>query len=328
HSSRSPPAARDRHTVPSDSQVSDRLVYSWLNRDADDLVAESYRGAIDDAAGELAAGGVDVVAARAAHGREDPALQELVAEALDGRGARAPVARTRKWIERNEIDLGGMAVQQTRKRARLRRRIVNPVEHDVLEGHAAAVLLVQVVPAGRQQFGDRMLLVDRHQLVAQRVVRGVQRHRQSHVGLFGQSVDLWHETRSGERHAPARQVEAEIVQQDPQRRHHVAEVRQRLAHAHEDYVGDVPFGPGCGVGCGASACRALQLARGEPYLAHDLGGAQIAIEALLRGGAEGAVERAADLRGDAQRAAVRLRDEDNLEGLRRVGAQQPLARTV
>ena len=41
-----------------------------------------------------------------------------------------------------------------------------------------------------------------------------------------------------------------------------------------------------------------------------------------------AVERAADLRGDAQRAAVGLRDVDRLEGLRRVGAQQPLARAV
>src|SRR4029077_11286621 len=111
-SPRSPPAARGRHTGPAGSNGNDLLMCSWLNRDADDLVAESYRGAIDDAAGELAAGGIDVVAARAAHGREHAALQELIAEALNGRGPRAPVACARKWIERNEIDLGRMAVQQ------------------------------------------------------------------------------------------------------------------------------------------------------------------------------------------------------------------------
>jgi len=35
-----------------------------LNRDADDLVAEPDRSAIDDATGELTAGRVDVIAAR------------------------------------------------------------------------------------------------------------------------------------------------------------------------------------------------------------------------------------------------------------------------
>src|SRR6185437_16254432 len=53
-----------------------------------------------------------------------------------------------------------------------------------------------------------------------------------------------------------------------------------------------------------------------------------AVEALLRRRAERAIERTADLRGDAERAAVRLRDEDHLERLRRVGPQHPFAGAV
>ena len=78
----------------------------------------------------------------------------------------------------------------------------------------------------------------------------------------------------------------------------------------------------------ARALLAFQLARREPHLADDLRGAEVAVEALLRGRAERAVERAADLRGDAQRAALGLRDEHHLEGLRGVRAQQPLAGAV
>src|SRR4029077_21178626 len=116
--------------------------FSWLDRDADDLVAEPHGGAIDDAPGELSAGGIDVLAARAAHRREQPALQQLVPEALDHRGARATVARARKWIEGNEVEHGRVPLHKPRERTRLRRGVVHSLEHLVLERDAAAVLLV------------------------------------------------------------------------------------------------------------------------------------------------------------------------------------------
>ena len=71
-----------------------------------------------------------------------------------------------------------------------------------------------------------------------------------------------------------------------------------------------------------------ELAVRQPHLADDLGGGEVAVEALLRGRAERAVERAAHLRGDAQRAAVFLGDVDHLEGLAVAARQQPLARAV
>ena len=68
-------------------------------------------------------------------------------------------------------------------------------------------------------------------------------------------------------------------------------------------------------------------------LADDLAGGQVAHQLLGAGVAEGAGQRAADLRGDAQRAAVLFRDVDHLDlvaGAALIGrqAQQPLAGAV
>ena len=49
-----------------------------------------------------------------------------------------------------------------------------------------------------------------------------------------------------------------------------------------------------------------ELARREHDLPQDLGGREVAVEALMAGRAERAVERAARLRRDAERAAGRL----------------------
>ena len=226
-----------------------------------------------------------------------------------------------------------MALQQARQRARLRGRIVHAREHHVFEGHAAAVLLIEVMPARPQQLRDRMLAVDRHQLVAQRIIGRVQRHGQRHVGLSRELVDLGHQPRGRQRHAAPRQIEAEVIEQDAQRGHHVAEVGERLAHPHQHDVADAALVPGCAHRArrgGERALRflALELAHRQPHLPHHLGGAQVAIEALPGRGAERAVQRTADLRGNAQRAAIGLGNEHHLERLGCVGAQQPLAGAI
>jgi len=163
-----------------------------------------------------------------------------------------------------------------------------------------------------------MLAVDRHQFVAQRVVRRMQRHGQRAVHLFGELVDLRHETGRGQRHAATRDIEAEVVHQHADGGDDIAEIGERLAHAHQHHVGDA-----------ALATRLeTEFTVGEPDLADDLGGGEVAVEALLRRGAERAVEHAAHLRGDAERAAIGLGDEYRLEGLRGIGAQQPFAGAV
>src|SRR6185295_18267000 len=57
-------------------------------------------------------------------------------------------------------------------------------------------------------------------------------------------------------------------------------------------------------------------------------GVEVAIEALLAGRAESAVERAARLARDAQSAAVGFGDEDRLDRVRFIHLQQPLSRAI
>ena len=62
----------------------------------------------------------------------------------------------------------------------------------------------------------------------------------------------------------------------------------------------------------------------EEYLPHDFRGGQVAVEALLAGGAERAVERATRLARHAERAAVGLGNEDGLNRVARAHVEEPL----
>ena len=158
---------------------------------------------------------------------------------------------------------------------------------------------IHVAAARGQQFLQRPLAVDRHQLVAQGVVRRVQRDGQRHRAGFAQPIHPRHETRGRQRDPAARQAVGVVVEHHPHRGDDVVEIRQRLAHAHHHHVGD-----------GTLALREVgaQRAIGPPQLADDLARAQVAVEALPAGGAERAFERAADLARDAQRATRRFRE--------------------
>jgi hypothetical protein len=65
---------------------------------------------------------------------------------------------------------------------------------------------------------------------------------------------------------------------------------------------------------------------GQLWLANRL--LEVAIEALLAGGAERAVEHAARLARHAQRAAVRLRNEYRLDRIALIDLEEPLARSI
>src|SRR5437763_1274785 len=93
---------------------------SCLYRHADDLATEPHGRAVDDTAGELPAGGIDVIAAGAADGRQHAALQQLVAETLYHDCRRASVVGAGKRVERDEVHLGRVSLEQARQCARLR----------------------------------------------------------------------------------------------------------------------------------------------------------------------------------------------------------------
>src|SRR3954471_13900307 len=89
--------------------------FSCAHLQSEGFGAQPHRGAVGDLPGELSAGRIDVVAASLANGDHEPALHELVPEALDGRGRRAAILRSGKWIERNQIELGWLVAQQLRQ---------------------------------------------------------------------------------------------------------------------------------------------------------------------------------------------------------------------
>src|SRR5690348_10531509 len=179
-------------------------VRSLLNRHPEEFVTETHGRAVNHLARELSAGRVNVITARAADRRQHAALNQLVAKLEYGRLWRALVARPRKRVEGNEIHLRRMAFEQSGQRTRLRRGIVYTIQHDVLERHAASVLLVDVVPTGGEELGDGVLAVDRYQLAAQPVIRRMQGDSQCHVGFLGQLVDLWHQAGGRQRDTPSR----------------------------------------------------------------------------------------------------------------------------
>jgi hypothetical protein len=116
--------------------------------------------------------------------------------------------------------------------------VIDAVEHHVLEGDEVARRLLQVAAAGRHQVGQRILAVDRHQLVAQAVGRRMQRNGERHRAGVAQPVDGRHDAGSRHRDATPRQAVGVVVEHQAQCRHHVVEIGQRLAHAHQHHVAD------------------------------------------------------------------------------------------
>ena len=236
----------------------------------------------------------------------------------------------------NEIDLGGNAGQQAHQLARFGQAVVDALQHDVFEGDAPRVRQHRIVAARLEQLGDRILAVDRHQLVAQLIAHRMQRDGERRAGLGAPARDLRHDARRRQRDAPLRHRQRLAVGGQLHRRLDVVEVVERLAHAHEHDVGDLAIGrrqQASIVGLLGTLPIADAVARQED-LADDLLRREIANEALRARMAEGAVERAADLAGDAQRAALGLRNVDGLDFRRLAAApqrgqpQQPLARAV
>src|SRR5271165_730224 len=101
--------------------------------------------------------------------------------------------------------------------------------------------------------------------------------------LAGEPIDLIDEPDGRDGDVTMTQAEAVRIVKQRDGLHHRIVIVKRLAHSHEDDVGD-PF------------LMLGQPAREEPRLIEDLAGRKISIEATLPGRAEGTGERAAGLR--------------------------------
>jgi hypothetical protein len=133
----------------------------------------------------LTARRLDVIAARSTSRRDDAMLIQNVAEPHDGRGRGASIVRPRKHIEWNQVEFCRVTLHQTGKLPCMLRLVVHAVEHYVFECDAAAVLLIDVVPARVKQFRDRMFPIDGHEFIAQLIVRRMQGNGQRDIALLG-----------------------------------------------------------------------------------------------------------------------------------------------
>ena len=184
--------------------------------------------------------------------------------------------------------MGVIAPQQLGHRGRVELGVVHASDHRDLVRDAPPGGR-RVVARGGDDLGDRPPPVERHQHVAQRIARGMERDRQRELwSERGQPPDAGHDPGGRDRDMARAEAEPAAVVQRLDGGQHPVEVEQGLTHAHEHDVGE-PL-PGRD-----------QPARRETYLVDDLGHPEVAPEAELAGRAEWAADRAAGLARDAQR---------------------------
>ena len=144
---------------------------------------------------ELAAGAVDVLAAGVAHRRRDAGGAQPGDELALGRQRAGVPLAARRRVQRDQVDVRELPGQQLAEQVGALGLVVDVADQRVLDRVPAAGL-PRVGVGGVDDLADLPARVDRHEGVAQLVVRGVQADREGDVAaLLGEPAD---------RRAPAR----------------------------------------------------------------------------------------------------------------------------
>ena len=243
---------------------------------------------------------------------------------MDAVAGGAFVGRAGPFVEGNEVHLGRDAVQQLDQPVRVFLCVIHPVEHHIFKGDPFGIRQVRIVFQGCKQGLDVPFLVYRHQNVAHLVGGGVEGDSQQTADFGRGAGDFRHHARGGQGDAATAKGDAFVVHHHFHRVADVVEVVKRLAHAHQD---DVRHQPYLFLG-GARHRPFVQIIARQHDLTDNLGRGQVAHQFLRAGVAEGTGQRAAHLRGDAQRAAVGFGDIDHLDLMPALDAHQIFARAV
>ena len=226
-------------------------------------------------------------------------------------------------------------LQQPHRLAGLFVGIVLVLEHDIFERDAAGVGGAGVGGAGFEQFLDAVFLVERDDFVADFLGHRVKRNRQIYADFVATALHRRNDAAGRQRNASFRQRQPVAVHDQLQRALHIVEIVERLAHSHHDDVGQQAAVRSvvCTVLFLVEARHAAlrpfaQRIAGEHDLADDFARREIAHEAHGACVAEAAVQRATDLARHAQRAAIRIGDEDHFELMPVGSLEQPLAGTI
>src|SRR5579862_1374796 len=255
-------------------------------------------------AGQLPARRLDVLPAALAHGRVEPVLAQDRLEAIDPPSRARLEAGARERVERDQVDLRAEPVKQADETARVGVGVVLAGQHDVLERDALPLRERQRTTRVEKR-GEGPAPVHRHEPRALRIGRRGERDGEIHARLGDEALDRRHDADGRHGDPPRRDRVAPLRGEDLERRAHGVVVGERLAHPHEDDVGDGPWRrertPGA-------------------HLADDLRRREVADEVHARRRAEHAAHAAAGLARDAERepvtgavGALELRDEDALD---------------
>src|SRR5579859_1689780 len=236
-----PSAAAERGALATRADASARAAAEAMARIGETGSRPILEGAVDAHLGfgaeerELPAGGVDVVAAPS----PDEARVSFVAQDLLEREDALHPRRTEgargDRVHRDEVDLDGQTPQERSELLRFGRHVVAPRDQRVLDRDPPAAGQ-GVRPQPFHQLGERVLLVDRHEPGARRVVCGVQRNGEADVAseVAAEARDLGHETARRDRHPPRGEADPLGVGEEPKRACGRIVVVEGFAHPHVD----------------------------------------------------------------------------------------------
>jgi len=188
-------------------------------------------------------------------------------------------------IQRDQIHFATQPAQQLRCFPGVFRSVVHAPEQHVFERDPLPGAQGKLSRSGQEHL-QIPLLVQRHELRSQRVIRSIQRDRQLGTDLlFAKVMDAGHDSSGRYGHAALRNPNA--LNQQSRRLHKILVVQERFAHAHENQVDAI---------LGRENVLIFQHGANLP---HKLTGGQVALHSEQRGQAELAVDCTAHLAGDA-----------------------------
>lgn len=185
---------------------------------------------------ELPAGGVDISPLAFPEGGgntgflQDP--DELMLASLVG----LDVGEQGDAIHGNQVDVGTAMAEMFREFAGVFGSIVEAAQEDVLIGDTASADF-EILVRGSKKLRDADGLIDGDQLIAERVVGGVEGDRQIE-GLInaGEFANFFREPDRGDRDAAGTEAKAAFLRHMIERREEVGEVREGFADAHDNDV--------------------------------------------------------------------------------------------
>ncbi len=247
-----------------------------------------------------------------------PAAVEHSSERPDPSGRAPGDGVPRRRIERNQVDVRTKPAGDQQQLDGLVGAVVHAVDHGPLERGTA---MRAIAPVGDRllELGEGMQPVRRDQRGAELVVGRVQADGKPDLRMRGREMaDAGHEPDGRDRDVAGTQPGAGGVGQPLDRAEGSSFVRHRLAHPHEDDVGEPPRG---------RLRQAPGLSPSPPDLRGDLARRQVPVQTHLAGGAERAPHRASRLGRHANRHAVGVAHDDGFDDAARIQAQERLARS-